>query len=43
VLEEWSGAPVSAGTEVWMPVHERVLARAAETPDAVAVVRTASG
>ncbi|HEV2736242.1 MAG TPA: condensation domain-containing protein, partial [Longimicrobiaceae bacterium] len=38
VLQEWSGAPVSVGTGRWMPVHERVLARAAETPHAVAVV-----
>jgi amino acid adenylation domain-containing protein len=39
VLEEWSGAPLPAGSAAaWAPVHERVLARAAETPDAVALV-----
>ncbi len=39
VLEEWSGAPLPVGrADAWLPVHERVLARAAETPDAVAVV-----
>jgi amino acid adenylation domain-containing protein len=37
VLEEWSGgeAPRPAA---WVPVHERVLARAAEAPDALALV-----
>ncbi len=30
--------PDVAGGEAWVPVHERVLARAAETPDAVAAV-----
>ncbi|HEV2734864.1 MAG TPA: amino acid adenylation domain-containing protein, partial [Longimicrobiaceae bacterium] len=37
VLAEWSGraAPRPAA---WVPVHERVLARAAEAPDAVALV-----
>ncbi len=39
LLEEWSGAPRAAGPAgAWLPVHERVLARAAETPDAVALV-----
>ncbi|MEW5925956.1 MAG: amino acid adenylation domain-containing protein [Gemmatimonadota bacterium] len=30
--------PAGEGGEGWVPVHERVLARAAETPDAVAAV-----
>ncbi|HEX2188124.1 MAG TPA: amino acid adenylation domain-containing protein [Longimicrobiaceae bacterium] len=37
VLGEWSGAPLPP-TEAWVPVHERVLARAAEAPGSVAVV-----
>ncbi|HEX8275797.1 MAG TPA: amino acid adenylation domain-containing protein [Longimicrobiaceae bacterium] len=44
VLEEWSGAgDVGGGAEAWAPVHERVLARAAATPDAVAVVSDGRG
>ncbi|MET0395502.1 MAG: amino acid adenylation domain-containing protein, partial [Longimicrobiaceae bacterium] len=37
MLEAWSGEAVAPAAP-WMPVHERVLARAAEAPDAVAAV-----
>ncbi len=37
VLREWSGRH-AAGPAAFVPVHERVAARAAEAPDAVAVV-----
>ncbi len=37
MLEAWSGASVAPAAP-WTPVHERVLARAAEAPHAVAVV-----
>jgi amino acid adenylation domain-containing protein len=37
LLEAWSRGPAPSSGP-WTPVHERVLARAAEAPDAVAVV-----